>query len=808
MLTNLRLAFRSLVKSPGFTLTAIATMALCLGANLTIFAVVDAILLRALPFPEPDRLVSVLNAYPAAGVERSSASIANYFDRRGAVAAFSSIALIQEGSLIVGTAGSPNRVPMARVTPEFFATLGVPLARGRSFTDAELTYQTDPVAILTDEFWRSHFAADLDVLGRTFLNDGLTITVVGVLKPGFRYLASPAKFFRPASHHPEERQPASRHNNNWNMIARLAPGVTVAAAQEQMNAFTTQILASDPFAQQVRDAGFRTTIATLHSDFVRTIKPTLLLLQVGVAFLLLIGVVNMTNLMLIRASGRTKELAVRQALGAGRRHVAAEVAVETTLLTLAGGILGLLLGSFGIDLLRSLATDQLLLGPAIVFDARLAVFSLAAAVVVGVVLAVPIIWFNLHTRLAASLQTETRSGTTTRAAQRLRHAFIVAQIALAFVLLSSAGLLGLSLRRVLATPSGFSSKNVLTGQIALPWVNYKTAPDQQAFVERLLPVLRALPGVTSVATTTGLPFTPTTNDSVVFVEGYINSTDTPLHAHYLSWVSAQYWTTMKIPLLRGRLFEEADSHRETKVCIIDQPFAERYWPGVDPIGRRFAINGAFSEETAVTVVGLVAEVKQSELAEKSGHGAAYFPQSGQSSFSVLVRTALPPESLAQAVRKSVLQLDAGLPVDDLRPMQARIDDSLVVRRSPAILASIFATVALLLAAIGTYGVLAYSVGQRRREIGVRMALGAVPQQVLAQFLGLGARLLFTGLVLGILGAWVAGLAMQSLLFGVGSLNIIVLFATAGVLLSVVFVALLLPALRAARTDPMVALRAE
>jgi predicted permease len=810
MIAKIRYAFRQLSRTPGFTATAIATLALCLAANLTIFAVVDAILVRSLPFPEPDRLVAVFNGYPGAGVERAAASIANYFDRRGAIKAFSSLAIQQDGSVVVGAAGAPNRVQNARVSPDFFATLGVPLAMGRGFTDDQLKYGTDEVAVLTDGFWRSHFGADPNVLGQTFLNDGLKITVIGVLPRDFRFLSSNAEFYRPSAHAPEDRLPNARHNNSWNMIARLAPGATLAEAQAQIDAFNAHQAADDPFADVIKGARFHTTVSPLHADHVRTVKPTLLLLECGVLLLLLIGSVNLTNLLLIRASGRTKELAIRQALGAGRRHVAAGVIAETVLLALIGGGLGLLLGAGGIRLLASMGTQQLPLGAMIAFDGRLAVVSLVAAVVVGLALAGPIIWFNLHTKPALTLQTESRGGTTSRAAQRLRHCFIVLQIALAFLLLSCAGLLGLSLKHVLESPAGFTPDHILTGQISLPWKNYKDDAARRAFVERLLPAIRALPSVTNVAINTGLPFGSGVNDSATTVEGYTPKPGDSIRAHYISAATSDYWPMMRIPLLRGRLLEDADEHRDARVCVVDQAFAEHYWPGGDPLGHRLAQDVKVDEKNAATIVGVVASVKQGELAENTGHGAVYFPYSAYNSnyFSLLVRTALPPASVAPMVQKAVLQLDPELPVDDLKPMQARIDDSLVARRSPAILAGIFAAVALLLAAIGTYGVLAYAVSQRQREIGVRMALGALPQQILAQFLGLGARLLLLGLTLGVLLTWVAGRAMQSLLFGVGALHAGVLAATAGVMLAVVFLALYLPSRRAARVNPLDALRAE
>lgn len=807
---DLRHSIRSLLKQPGFTATALGTLALCIGANVAIFAVVDAVLVRPLPFPESDRLVSVFNAYPKAGVERSSASAANYYDRRSAINAFKSVSIYGDGSVTVGEAGAPKRVPMARVSPEFFATLGVPFAMGKTFTDAEMAYGPDEVAVLTDAFWRAQFNADPNVLGRKFFNDGLAITVIGVLPRDFRFLSSRAQFFRPASHFPDQKEPKNRHSNNWQMIARLAPGVTFTDAQAQIDAFNAQQLTDDPVAELVKGAGYHTGVHSLHGDHVRTVRPMLLLLQSGVFFLLLIGVVNLANLLLIRATGRAKELAVRQALGASRRRIALGLAVETTVLAFVGGVLGLLLGAGGIRLLSTLGTASLPLGASVAFDGRIAAVSLVAAVVVGALLAVPVIWLNLHARLGPSLQIETRGGTSSRAAQRLRHGFIVTQIALAFVLLSGAGLLGLSLKRVLETPAGFEAGSVLTGRIALPWKNYKDDASRLAFVERLLPALRALPGVTQVAINSNLPFSGGGNDSAVTIEGQVLKGGEGIRAHYLAAATGEYWPAMGIPLVRGRFLEDADNQRQQRVCVVDQAFAERYWPGIDPIGRRLVTDVAWKEERATTVVGVVASVKQNELAEVAGHGAVYFPYANftANSFVLVVRTSLPPASLAPTVQKAILQLDPELPIEDVRPMQVRIDESLIARRSPAILAGVFAGVALLLAAIGTYGVLAYAVTQRQREIGVRMALGALPQQVLAQFLRLGAKLLFAGIALGTLGAWGAGRAMQSVLVDVGSAREEIFALTAVVMGVVVLLATFLPSRRAARVSPMESLRAE
>jgi len=561
----------------------------------------------------------------------------------------------------------------------------------------------------------------------------------------------------------------------------------------------------------VKSVGYHTTVSGLRADYVRTVRPMLLLLQCGVLFLLLIGGVNLANLLLIRASSRVKELAVRQALGAGRWHIAADVLRETMLLALAGGGVGVLLGAFGIDLLRYLGTDKLPLGGDVGFDGRVAGAALLGSLVMGVVLALPAIWLNLRTKLAVGLQAESRSGTADRGAQRLRHAFIVAQVAVAFDLLSGAGLLSVSLNRLMAAPTGFRAEGILAGGLTLPWKGYPDTPTRLAFVDRLLPAIRGVAGVSTAALTTGLPFGGSVNDSAISVEGVAEEGST-IRAHFLSSVSSGYWDLMGIPLLKGRFFVDGDMRSKNQVCVVDQAFAERYWPHADPIGRRISDGAHFDKNDYLTVVGVVGDAKRSALSDTITHGAVYFPISGYgvggNAFSLVVRTSLPPAALAPVVQKTILQLDPNLPIDDFRSMSSRIEDSAVDRRSPAILAAVFAGIALLLAALGTYGVLSYAVAQRQREIGVRMSLGALPVQIRNQFLGLGLRLLAAGTALGLAGAWLSGRAMQSILFQVPAIEGKTLSVTFCVMSAVSLAACLMPALRASKVDPIVALRGD
>ena len=542
-----------------------------------------------------------------------------------------------------------------------------------------------------------------------------------------------------------------------------------------------------------------------------SIRPILLLLQAAVLFLLLIGGVNLVNLLLIRAGARAKELAIRQSMGASRRHVVSQILVETVLLTFVGGLFGLIVGAWGIRLLGTLGTDQLPLGAHISFDGRIVAVALIGSIALGFVLGAPIAWFSLRDRLANALQIESRSGTTSRSTQRLRQAFIVAQVSLAFVLLTGAGLLGLSLKRAMAIAPGFRVDHVLTGQFSLPWNSYHDLSSFPKFFDRLIDQASQQPGVSAVGMITNVPVSGRENSEVLTVAGYTREPGASVIAHLTYAVAGDYFKVMGVPLHAGRYLDHSDTHREQLTCVVDENFARHYWPAGNAIGQLVYRGPKIEKDNPpFTVVGVVGAVKQVSLTENSAQGAIYFPYTHffARNFYLVVRTSQAPETLAATLRQVVRQTDPELPLDNVRSMEVRIADSLVVRRSPALLAGIFGGVALLLAAIGTYGVLSYAVAQRRREIGVRMALGAQPSQIRTQFLSVGLRLLAIGSVLGVLGAWIAGKAMQSVLFNVPTLNVGIVAGTALVMGLVSLVACWLPARRASRVDPLIALRDE
>jgi predicted permease len=807
---DLRYAVRLLRKAPAFTITALLTVALCLGANLTIFAVVDAILVRPLPFPEADRLVTIFNTYPKAGVERDGSSITNYYERRGAFPAFSSLSIYAYGTAIVGEPGSTVRDHITRVSPEFFTTVAVGPTIGRVFTDAEMTDQTDHVVILTDSYWRQHFNADPHVIGRTVWMDSIPRTVVGVLPPRFRFLSSRSQLYLPLSSSPENRLPRQRHSggNVTQMIARLKPGETLAQAQLQIDAQNTALERDDPEAKMMADAGFRSLVVSLHADHVAAIRPILLLLEAGVLTLFLIGIVNLVNLLLVRASSRLKEVAVRQALGASASRVAAEALGETILLAFLGGLLSLAVAASGIRLITVLGADRLPLGDYFTFDARLAVLALAAAIALGIILAMPIAWFNLRPQLGEALQTESRAGTVGRAAQALRHSFIVAQIALAFVLLAGAGLLGLSLKRAMEVSPGFQPDHAIAGQISLVGNRYSSPAAGLVFADRLVGEVHEQPGFSAVGFATNIPFSGKNGKSAAVAEGHVLRPGESPRGSYSYGVSGDYFQAMGFSLRAGRFLTSEDSHRKARTCVVDEVFARYSWPNANPLGQRvFQGVEPGSAAEAFTVVGVVGSIKQAGLTDDTAQGAVYYPYiyRPDSNIFVVVRGSVAPEALKAGLQNVVRRIDPNLAVNEVQSMDDRISATLIDRRSAALLSGIFSAIALVLITVGTYGVLSYAVAQRRREIAIRMALGARSEQIQGHFFSLALRLLAGGVSLGLCGAWVTGRAMQAILFHVAAHSLGILAGSASMIAVVALTACLLPARRAAQISPMQAL---
>jgi len=811
MNTDLRLALRQMIRHPGFSIVALVTIALCLASNLVIFAVVDAVMLRPLPFPEPDRLVALYNSYPRIGRERGQSSYLNYHSRRSALQSFSHLAAYAHGTSIVGDAGFTEATAITRVSAEFFETLGTHPVIGRAFTEPEMTYQTDSVAVLTDEYWRREFQADPSAVGRNIRVDGAARTIIGVLPPGFRFLSSKAQLYLPLSMDQEILRIERLHNGGFEMIGRLKPGVSVATAQAEVDTHNTAMNQAFPHAKAVAEGGFRTVIAFLHEEHVRSIRTTLWLLQAGGTCLLVIGAVNLANLLLIRAGTRVREFAIRQSLGAGRARVVSQALMETLVLALVGGALGLALACYGVRLLDLLGLDHLPLGSQTRISPRLVLVALLASAALGVVSALPVAWLGLRSRINGAFQLRSHSSSATPSAQRLRHGFMIAQVALAVVLLIGAGLLGMSLQRALAVSPGFRPDHVLTAQIALPWAHYPGSDPRTAFAKQLSQALQAQPGIVAAGVSTEIPVNGSREFNAMRIPGHNPELANPPILHNRHGVTGDYFAAMGIPLREGRFLEPEDSHRDSRVCVVDEDFARTYWPGQSALGK-FVSEGPDPRPQSewFTIVGVVGPVKQSHITETTPGRAIYVPfrHNASSTLYVAVQTDASPDAFGPTLQKIVRSANPELAVNNLRTMKVRIDESLIARRSPAVLAGVFALVALILASVGTYGVLAHAVAQRRREIAVRVAIGATPRQIGGHFAMLSLQLLTAGASLGFAGAWILSKAMQSILFGLSAFHLPTFIAALFVVILVSFLACLVPVLRATRTDPSEALKAE
>lgn len=662
-------------------------------------------------------------------------------------------------------------------------------------------------AILTDSYWRQHFNADPMVIGRSVRVDGRARTIVGVLPSDFRFLSTRARLFLPLRFEPNRHL----HSAGVELIGRLAPEATLAVAQAQIDAHNVEQNRDSPDLKLITEAGFHTVVAPLRAEHVASIRPTLWIIEAGVVCLLLIGGVNLVNLLLVRADARASEFAIRQSLGAGRLQLARQVLAEILTLVALGGVAGLPLSAAGIRLMLRLGLDRLPLGSQVQLDGRVAAVGVITTFALGGLVVLPVLWFSLR-RPGTSLLTSSRSGTATHAAQRLRHGFIVAQVALAFVLVTGAGLLGVSLRHALAVAPGFRPDHVLTGHLSLPEVRYADEAARMAFLDRLQDALGSQPGVTASAISSEVPINRNHDHGLMRIPGHAPELASPPILHNRLGVAGDYFAALGIPLREGRFIDSADSRRPLRVCVVDEEFARTYWPGESALGKQVIDGGEMQDKSQwFTVVGVVGAVKQVDVTEATLGRTIYFPyrhSRAGGEFYALARTGLAPETFGLTFQKLVRSLDPELAVADVRSMEMRLADSLVARRSPAFLAGLFALVALLLAAIGTYGVLAYAVGQRRREIGVRMALGALREQIGRQFLMLGLRLLMMGTVLGALGALLVGRTMQAVLFEVPTFHLpTFLFATI-ILTFASLLACLMPVLRAAQVEPMAVLRSE
>jgi predicted permease len=803
-------ALRLLLKQKSFAFAALLTLALCTGANTAVFSVVNSLLLRPLPFEGSERLVHVYNSYPRAGAERGGASIPDYYERRE-LDAFEHVAMLQERGLTVGESGRPERVRGRAVTPSFFAMLGVEPVAGRTFLEEEGEPGNDLQAVLSWRFWQDRYAGSADVIGRSIRIDDVAHTIVGIMPRGFVFSDADEQLWVPLSFPVDRRGDDARHNNNWSMIAKLRPGVSLAQAQQQIDALNARADERLPqFRDLLRQVGFVTVVADYRADIVRDVRDTLWLLQAGVVFVLIIGCVNIANLVLVRATARHRELATRAALGAGRGRLVRQLLTENIVLALGGGLLGVFVGWAAVRAFATYAVEYLPRGSEIGFDATTLLVSFLTAVAAGALFgALPVLRL-LRADLSSIFRDESRASTAGRRTHAWRAGLVVTQVSLAFALLVGAGLLITSFSRTLSIHPGFESGNVFTAAVSLPVTRYADAAARRQFTQALLERVRALPGVVEAGVTNTLPFGNESNASAVTFEGHVPEPDDAVVAPTIAHVSAGYFEAMRIRV-SGRTFAAGDGDGALDVAIVDRTLAERFWPGEDPIGRRVAQGLVVDGEDDLryaTVVGLSEPTRTRELTERDPVGTVYFAaaQRPVARFFLVAKTSIPPSGITAGVRAAILELDADMPLYDVRSMDEWLARSLATARFRTQLIAAFGFLALLLSAIGIYGVLAYAVAQRSAEIGIRMALGSSERAIFGMVLRQGLRLLAAGLLVGAVGSLALGRAVRSMLYGVEPTDPLVLAVVLAVLAATALAACALPARRAMRIDPLAAIR--
>ncbi|MEP7042518.1 MAG: ABC transporter permease [Dokdonella sp.] len=813
-LADLRYGLRALAARPRFALAAILTLALGIGANTLVFSLIDGVYFSALPYRDDARLIDVENSYPKMGLAFAGTSVPDYLDRRDGVPALADSALYSGDNFNLADNGAPERVHGIRATPSLFSTLGVGAALGRGFGADEAQIGGDKVVVLGDALWRNRFAADATLIGRNVRMNGEAYRVIGVMPAGFMFPDRDTALYVPFAFTEAQKSDLQRGVEFSSTVARLAPGATMAEVKAQCDLVIKRNLErvgaigdqGSQFARFMQAAGFTISTQSLRTQLAGDHSQMLVLLQLAVGLLLLIACANIANLLLTRLSAREKELSIRVALGAGRARIARQLLVEALLLAFAGAALGIGIALAGVRLVAAsgLLPDWIPLD----LDLRVLAFTLALALASGLLFGLLPAWSAAAARPQQMLREAGRLGSGSRTARRLRNALVVLQFAMAVALLASAGLLMRSFANVLEQSPGFSSDNVLSAAVSLPHEKYADDAARAGVMARVLEAARNLSGVSAAGLVDVRPLSGNNAGSSYAIGGLVDE-GAAAHA-FARTVDEDYFKAMGIPLVRGRTFTQADWNSKNQVAVVDELFAHKRFPNGDALGQILDLDRPGVTGKQYTIVGVVGTVKNSDLAEQAQQETFYldFGQAPTDTVVLVLRSSTDPGMLAEPLRAALRAIDPEQPLFDVMTLDQRVQLSLTARRVPMQLIGVFAAVALLLAAIGIYGVLAFAVTQRTSEFGVRMAIGADGASIRRQVLGDGARLAAIGLGLGVLGAVALGLVLKSQLFGVGSIDLPSLAIVIGVLAATAFAACWLPARRAAGVAPMEALRNE
>lgn len=814
---DIRSGLRGLLKHPGFTLVAVITLALGIGANSAIFTVVNAVLLRPLPFAAPEQLVFIWQTHPFGkriGIDQLPASNADFLDWQDQSNLFEGMSMVDSwgGNLTGGD--TPEHVDGAKVSVNLFSLLRAQPMLGRDFNLEQAKPGNERVVILSRTLWQRRFGSDPNVVGRQIQIDGQPFTVQGVMGPDFvfpkdvglpNYFSfAKTEMWLPIALTNEQR--ANRGSHHIAVVARLKPGATLEQAQSQLAGIARHVEEQNP--EQSKDWG--TSVNLVHEQVVGASRKAILILLGAVGFVLLIACANVANLLLARSTSRQKEIAIRTALGAGRARIVRQLLTESLLLSLAGGAVGVLLASWGVRLLLVFSSDRLPRVAEINVDNRVLWFTLAVSLLTGLLFGlVPALQVS-KTDLNESLKESGRSAMGGRHRQRARNLLVVSEVALSLVLLVGAGLLAKSFMRLQSVNAGFTPNHLLTATLELPRAKYEDHALQAQFFKQVVERAGGLPGVEAVAAVSHLPLSGKEELEGFSVEGRTDPIEAALaQTADFRVITPDYFRAMRIPLLKGRFFNDQDRATTTYSAIIDESFARRFFPGEDPLGKRIDEDGSRSGRGFAVIVGVVGGVKHTDV-KAEARPMMYVPaeQSPWESMTLVVRSSGDPAALAAALREQVSAVDNDQPLSEITTMEQLFAKAVAPQRFNLMLVGLFAALALTLATVGVYGVIAYSVTQRAQEMGVRLALGASSRDILRLIIGQAMRTSLLGVGLGLVAAVGLTRVMTSLLFEVSATDPVVFVGLAVLLIAVTLVASYIPARRATKVDPLVALRYE
>lgn len=810
---DLRHAFRLLWKSKGITAATLLTLALCIGATTAIFSSVYALMLKPLPFPEPNRIVELYSSAAKAGLNRMPANVPMYLDYSKNATSYETVGLWTFNNALYGEEGSQVRVSSARMTAEMFAILRVQPLLGSFFTKDESKQGADKVAVLTQSFWRTQFAENPEVVGQTMRLDGETYRIIGVAPRLFEAFDARVKFVTPLSWPPQAENPQGRYGVGLNMYGRLKPGVAAGQADAEAKELERRYVDASPaqVKQFVERSGMTMNVAGVQEQRVKPVRPTLLLLQGAVAFVLFIGCLNVANLLLARANARQSELAIRSALGASRAMIARQLMLESLLLTGLGALLGVALAWLALKATNFYLAKMLPQSLPATIDLRVLGFAVAVALLVGGFIGLIPVVHILRTNLAEVIQRSSRGASSARGVRLLGSILVVAQVAVALVLLTCAGLLVRSFAKAIDVDPGFEPASVVTGRIALPQAHRASDEAAVKIRERLIEGLREIPGVASVALASGTPFQGGLPINAFTLEQDTLPPGAPQPGAFRIIVTPGYLETLGLRLVEGRFYEDADRDPQRRHFVVDESFARKFFPNGSAVGGRFAFGPRPEKpEDWPTIIGVVKDVPHNGVEEKSGNPFVYqIVQGGRpGGLTLFLRTARPPGDVVAALREKLKAIDPAIVLFDTGPMAKVVGSSYDNRRATMLLLVALAGVALFLSALGIYSVLAYDVSQRTREIGVRGAIGASHGQIIGLIMRQGLWKAAIGVALGLVGAVLVSRSLTSLLFAVKPTEPGVYAGVALLLVAVALLASYLPARRAARIDPLVALRDE